>query len=408
MTADLYVTAEQAAEILGVTPDTLYAYVSRKKIRSYQIEGSKKRRYWRADVVALSASPRGRPSLADFAVSDSTAITLLTDDGTFYRGRNVVDLAASATLETVSGLLWNADPETIFSTRLPQGAEDQGRILAAMSSIPVQDRALALLPIIERSNPRAFDLSLSGFAETGADVLRWLAAILFGLDGPSTDPLHTVIARAAGVSEAVADLIRRAMVLIADHELNDTTRTVRAAARTGITPYGAVVVGMVASAGQNFRVNRTDAARRLLIEVIRSDNPEKAIIDRYRAGERIPGFVSGIHHPRRDERCDDLMSASRQAFADDPEFARLDRAVALATELTGQPPGVLIPLLFLGHKLSPLGDEMSAPLIARAAGWIAHALEVMEHDSSSRSPVAYKGPLPEMWDPRARPPTGRE
>lgn len=395
MSSDLYVTAEQAAEILGVSPDTLYAYVSRKKIRSYSIEGSKKRRYWRADVTALAGSPRGRPPIADVALSDSTAITLLTEDGTFYRGRNVVDLAASATLETVAGLLCNAEPHAIFTDRLPRGAEDQAHILAAMKSIPVQDRALALLPIIERSNPRAFDLSLSGFAETGVDVLRWLAAILFDQGGPSTDPIHKVIARGAGVSDAVADLTRRAMILIADHELNDTTRTVRAAARTGITPYGAVVVGMVASAGQNFRVNRTDAARRLLAEVIRSDDPEEAIVGRYRAGERIPGFISGIHHPRRDERCEDLMAASREAFSDDPEFARLDRAVTLAMELTGQPPGILIPLIFLGHKLSPRGDDMSAPLIARAAGWIAHALEVMEHDTSSRSRVAYKGPLPE-------------
>jgi citrate synthase len=49
----LYLSAEQAARALEVTVATLYAYVSRKQIRSERIAGSRARRYWRADIERL-------------------------------------------------------------------------------------------------------------------------------------------------------------------------------------------------------------------------------------------------------------------------------------------------------------------------------------------------------------------
>src|SRR5690606_37127685 len=50
----LYLSAEEAAGILGVNLPTLYAYVSRKNIRSVKVEGSRKRRYWAADIERLT------------------------------------------------------------------------------------------------------------------------------------------------------------------------------------------------------------------------------------------------------------------------------------------------------------------------------------------------------------------
>lgn len=54
----LYLTAEEAAAILDVSLTTLYAYVSRKNIRSVKVEGSRKRRYWAADIERLSKGER--------------------------------------------------------------------------------------------------------------------------------------------------------------------------------------------------------------------------------------------------------------------------------------------------------------------------------------------------------------
>jgi len=37
---------------------------------------------------------------------------------------------------------------------------------------------MALLPMIERANPRLYDLSKAGIARAGADLTRWYAAIM--------------------------------------------------------------------------------------------------------------------------------------------------------------------------------------------------------------------------------------
>jgi citrate synthase len=50
---ELYLSAEEAAGLLGVNLPTLYAYVGRKNIRSLKVEGSRKRRYWAADIQRL-------------------------------------------------------------------------------------------------------------------------------------------------------------------------------------------------------------------------------------------------------------------------------------------------------------------------------------------------------------------
>lgn len=60
---DDYIRAGEAAEILGVKLETLYAYASRGHIRSYR-EGQKRRRlYRRSEVEALVAiEPARQPA----------------------------------------------------------------------------------------------------------------------------------------------------------------------------------------------------------------------------------------------------------------------------------------------------------------------------------------------------------
>jgi len=40
--------------------------------------------------------------------------------------------------------------------------------------------------MIERANPRLYDLSKAGIARAGADLTRWYAAIMVGASGPSS------------------------------------------------------------------------------------------------------------------------------------------------------------------------------------------------------------------------------
>ncbi|MBV8089660.1 MAG: helix-turn-helix domain-containing protein, partial [Alphaproteobacteria bacterium] len=49
----MLLTARQAANKLGVKLDTLYAYVSRGRLRSVTVSGTRERRYRSEDVEAL-------------------------------------------------------------------------------------------------------------------------------------------------------------------------------------------------------------------------------------------------------------------------------------------------------------------------------------------------------------------
>ena len=56
----MLLTARQAADRLGIKLDTLYAYVSRGRLRSVSVPGSRERRYRAEDVEALlDAACRG-------------------------------------------------------------------------------------------------------------------------------------------------------------------------------------------------------------------------------------------------------------------------------------------------------------------------------------------------------------
>ena len=59
------------------------------------------------------------------------------------------------------------------------------------------------------ANPKSFDLSPEGYARTGADVVRWFAALVVGAAAPDTRPLHQFIASSCNLGQRFADLIRQ-------------------------------------------------------------------------------------------------------------------------------------------------------------------------------------------------------
>lgn len=392
MDDELYMDAPEAAEALGVSVTTLYSYVSRKGLRSFSTPGTRRRRYWRADILALIAPPEIEVQTR----GPTTRITLLTDTGTYYRGHDVVALAESSSVEEVAALLWQASAADIFTDRLPNTPKSYATVMAALKRSPVQDRVMALLPLIERANPRAFDLSPAGFAAAGADTLRWMTALALGLKGPSTEPAHLAVTRAAGATPEMADLVRRALILIADHEFAATTYAVRAAACTGLTPYAAVLVGFVAGSGQREKIQRYEAVRRLVLEILTASDPVEPIVSRFRTAEPLPGFETLSIHVTGDSRARAMFSALDRALGDDPRFQRLAKAIAAVRDLTGGDPGIVVLLTFLGFGLGLDGNELALGTIGRTIGWIAHAQEAMLQTPSSRNVRAvYAGPLPQ-------------
>ncbi|ACB96176.1 regulatory protein MerR [Beijerinckia indica subsp. indica ATCC 9039] len=388
---ELYMTAREAAAELGVTINTLYSYVSRKRLRTRQVPGTRQRIYWRADIAHAKAllwkraELNGRP--------DNTDITLLTPQAPFYRGRNAIDLSDHMTLEEVAALLWQVDEQQAFGAATPSVPVELSGMGNLLSHAMTTDKAIALLPFLEHANPRAFDLSHIGMCRTGADVLRWYAAILTDTDRPSNEPLHEQVAKHLKASAEVADAIRRLLVLSADHGFGAGTYAVRAVASSGVTAYRSVLAGLSIASGRESRLGRSEGIRQFLHEVADSADPRSVVVRRLRKGELIPGFDSPQPYEGQDPRAEAMLRHLEKIFGSHSLFKKVERSCKIVGEtLDLYPSFALVNILF--GQLVGLDRHRVLYVLGRCAGWVAHSIEQSQSGDFVAPSATYRGELP--------------
>ncbi|TAI66848.1 citrate synthase family protein [Bradyrhizobium sp. Leo170] len=392
----LYLSAREAAAELAISPATLYAYVSRGLIRSEPSADSRSHRYRAEDVRGLkerrtpSPEPRGLRSFdADLPVMDS-AIATITEDGPIYRGVNCVDLAEKDTLEHTATLLWDVTGVDPFAPGNCPFVSDEMRAIAeaARRAAPI-DRAIAVLALAASADPRAFTRAPDGRAMVGARIVRLLVATMLNRE-PSSEPLHVQIADAwAGDNKHAADLIRRTLVLLADHELNASTFTARCAASTGLNLYDAVIAGLAALKGPKHGGAGVLASR--LVKTLVDQDVEPVIRERVALGERFAGFGHGVYR-RGDPRAQSLLDALARTGAARKFTREVPERIA---EATGEFVNIDYALAVLVHSLRlPVDSELALFAMARSVGWIAHASEQLQHGRLIRPRARYVGPAP--------------
>jgi citrate synthase len=393
MTADLYMTADEAAAALGVSVTTVYAYVSRGLIRSQRVTGSKSRNYWRDDVAKVARGGRDEPPLPPLQrnLVESTSITLITEQGHFYRGRPALELARTESLESIAALLWQAPEAEIFTGDLPRVPKGPKAELG--DDLDPLQRAIAMLFNVEQANPRAYDLTPAGYRRSGADVLRCVAAACLGSVTPSAAPFHVFAVDTLGAPQRYLDVIRHFAVLAADHELDPTTYTVRAAANTGVTPYAAAIAGLVSSSGRRLTFGQSSSVARLLDEIETAADPRDPVVRRIREGEPLPGFQSK-NYPKGDPRAKSLLDVLRGVAGDDADLRRFDLAVVAVHEATGLFPDFVLPAQLLARKVDLRHNQSALLRSARVVGWVAHAMEQFHERDLVRPHAAYAGELP--------------
>jgi len=398
----LYLSAREASAELAISPATLYAYVSRGLIRSEPSPDARTHRYRAEDVRGLkerrapSPEPRGlRAFDADLPVLDS-AIATITEDGPIYRGVNCVDLAQTDTLEHAATLLWDVTGVDPFAPEnCPQVSDEMRAIAEAARRAAPIDRAVAVLALAASADPRAFTRAADGRAMTGARILRLVVATMLNRT-PSAEPLHLQIASAwAGDNKHAADLVRRALVLLADHELNASTFTVRCAASTGLNLYDAVIAGLVALKGPKHGGAGVLASQ--LVKTLVDKDVAPVVRERVALGERFAGFGHGVYK-RGDPRAISLLEALTRAGAARKFTREIPERIA---EATGEFVNIDYALAVLVQALRmPAGSELALFAMARTVGWIAHASEQLQHGRLIRPRARYVGPAPG----RVRPP----
>ena len=394
--AALYLSAREASAELAISPATLYAYVSRGLIRSEPSSDSRSHRYRAEDIRNLkerrtpSPEPRGMRSFdADLPVMDS-AIATITEDGPIYRGVNAVDLADTDTLEHAATLLWDVTGVDPFaSDNCPLLSNEMRAVADALRDAAPIDRTIAVLALAASADPRAFTRADDGRAMVGGRILRLIVATM--LNGRSSpQPLHLQIARAwAPDNRHAADLIRRALVLLAEHELNASAFTVRCAASTGLNLYDAMIAGLVALKGPRHGGAGVLAAQ--LVKTLVDRDVAPTVRERVALGERFAGFGHGVYK-HGDPRAHALLQALARSGAAEKLTKEVPERIA---EATGEFVNIDYALAVLVHTLGlPSGHELLLFAMARSVGWIAHACEQLRHGGLIRPRARYIGPAP--------------
>lgn len=385
-----YITAERAAEILGVTRATLYAYVSRRGIRSVPVEGTRQRLYWESDVRDARRPP-GRPRRDATTAQVESSVSLIDGDRLYFRGEDAIALSEWATLEDVAERLWQAQARTVTAclpVELPSAARTMLEATASRSGI---ERAATVLGLVEADSPRAFDLSAGGMAASGAEAVRMLAAILLRRNELGKGPLHVLVARHLDLPPVWEDVIRRLLVLSADHGLEPVTLAVRAMAGVGITPYRAIAGGLLVLGGRQSILTRAEHIRDLFGE-IQTRGVRPTMIERLRREGGIPGFGSDLY-AAGDPRARALWDVLAPLCDRDPELHALRDAVAFVREELGQEPSFALFVHAVTQRVMPdRRDTLFA--LGRSVGWVAHAIERYCAGEQKRAAGHYSGPLP--------------
>jgi len=374
-----WLTAEEAMAKLGIRPQTLYAYVSRGRIETRPDPADPRRsRYRLADVGQLAERKRRGRKASEVAagaiawgepVLDS-AITTISHGRLFYRGRGAVELAESATLESVARLLRGGHGAVLKgATRAapPVGSDIRARLFAALS-----ERAGVDAPARGRA-PLALAAEATGLLDLVADAAAGAAA---------EGPIHERLAVAWGHPEA-ADAIRRTLVLLADHELNASTFAARVTASTGASLAASALAGLCALSGP---LHGGMAGRvQNLVDETRRIGAGAAVTGRLARAGPIAGFGHPLY-PSGDPRAAALLAA----FDLPPDYAALKTAVET---LTGEAANIDFPLTALAERYAlPADAPFALFAVARMAGWLAHAVEQVQTGALIRPRARYSGP----------------
>lgn len=410
-------SAAEAAQRLGVKLPTLYAYVSRGLLRSLPGRGGRARRYLASDVDALrERGPAVRSAAGALRWGEpilESSITAMTQAGPAYRGRLATQLARSGqSFEAVAELLWTGvlpepaprwEPEPcpeLDGVRPLLGAEAPH---ASVFPVLVAARAAA--------DAGRFDTTPEGMLPRARGLIRLLAA---GLALPRAPARAKRAARAPRIAEVVARAfalevdpatlaaIDALLILLADHELNASTFAARVAASTHADVYAVVQAGLATLSGPLHGAT-SDRFEALLAEVGAPELAERAVQERARRGERIPGFGHTFYGPSGDARARTLLEL---AWERPPtRESAIANAVIGAMERARKPPanvdsGAVVLRAALGM---PAGAVAGLFAIGRTAGWVAHALEQIATGHLLRPRARYTGPPPEPAEPDARP-----
>lgn len=385
MKAPLWLSAAEALELMQVRPQTLYASVSRGRIRAKtDAADSRRSLYHRDDVQRIAARTRGRRSSESVATEAirwgepvlASSVSTVTAGRLWYRGNDACLLSAHATLEEVAGLLWEcASPHLVSVTPLQTAWTVKGEA-------PLQAGLLALAARAA-IDPPSRGRSRAVLQAEAADVIGALADAMLGPTSAKAVPLHQRLATAWRRPRA-ANVLRCALVLMADHELNASTFSSRVTASTGASLAACLLSGLATLTGPLH--GGAAAAVQALVRSAAANGAEVTVREWLAHDRPLAAFGHPLY-PEGDARCEALLAEIAPL---PPAFEALRAA---GERLVGEAANIDFALAAMAavHKL-PADAPLMLFALARSVGWTAHVLEQHATGQLIRPRARYTGP----------------
>ena len=334
-------------------------------------------------------------------------------------GYPLAELAANATFEEVTWLLWNGRrpaPAELKEFRRELGAR---RSLSRATLALVRECAAARVDSMDALRIATGSISLDG--DDATTILAQLPAIVAafwqlvnGNEPISPRPDLSHAANYLYMLDGEEPDVERSraletyLITVVDHGLNASTFTCRVICSTGSDLVSAVV-GAIGALKGPLHGGAPGPALETVFEIGDATRAEAVLRAKIEGGERLMGFGHRVYKVR-DPRADVLGAAAERLFtrAGDMSLYRLAREVERTALrlLEEHKPGRRLQTnveFYTALLLHGLGLEVQlfTPTFAigRAGGWLGHAFEQRAANRLIRPASEYVGPTDLRWAP---------
>lgn len=373
-----WLDAQSACALLGIKPASLYAYVSRGKVRARSGDADPRASQYSASdiehLLARNRAGRKRDSIARGAIGWGepileSAITCVHSGRLIFRGWDAIGLSQNATWEEVAALLCNIP-------RFPD-------IVPSCVAVLEGDPKSAGLNYLARMTATGFPTA----KRSHTDLIQDAAVLMNGFShamalGSAGRGAHEKLATLWGLNTQQGQILRRALVLLADHELNPSTFAARIAASTGASLAACSLAGLTTLTGP-YHGEAALMALDFLIDAHKV-GPQSAVNVRLESSQNLAGFGHKLY-PDGDPRAKALLDALQP-------FPLLKETISYAEASFGAQANIDMVLAILTLQLNlPRSAPFTLFAVARMAGWLAHAIEQSGTHSLIRPRARYVG-----------------
>jgi citrate synthase len=359
-----------------------------RRYRSEDIQKLKERKAQRRDPgqAVATALHWGLPVM-------ESGLTLIAEGKLYYRGQDATGLAMTHSLEQVAALIWAGQFESeLWHSSKTETPFDRRELHKRTEGLSAIESFQAALPMAAAQDVAAYDLRPTAVAQTGLRILRLLASL--AASRPVGGNIAAALAQGWAPNDDLApELINRALILCADHELNVSAFTARCVASAGATPYQVVIAGLAAVQGPRHG-RQSEYIDAFLNEAKTPKAIRTTLVNRLKRGEPIPGFGHPLY-PQGDPRAVALLKQLRESYPKSSAMAFANAASRAAFELLGEYPNIDFALVILARALHlPPGSALTLFALGRTVGWIGHALEQYRSGELIRPRARYVGQPP--------------